>query len=149
MKGDWVEVVVDTGQGTSTFEISASRAGRRIEITTARGIVEVTELTRGGTPVRTGRFMANRVVALVEHPAMEEGTARVEVETRRRLSPGAGRPGPGRGRATREAGQLALLGEAAGEAGAAADAGEEPRDGDAARTDATARATGDAPARDR
>jgi hypothetical protein len=107
MKGDWVEVVVDTGQGTSTFEISASRAGRRIEITTARGVVEVTELTRGGTPVRTGRFMANRVVALVEHPAMEEGTARVEVETRRRLSPAAAR---GR-RGGRDAGQLALLGE--------------------------------------
>lgn len=108
MKGDWVEVVVDTGQGTSTFEISASRAGRRIEITTARGVVEVTELTRGGTPVRTGRFMANRVVALVEHPAMEEGTARVEVETRRRLSPAAAR---GR-RSGRDTGQLALLGDA-------------------------------------
>jgi hypothetical protein len=109
MKGDWVEIVVDTGQGTSTFEISASRAGRRIEITTARGVVEVTELTRGGTPVRTGRFMANRVVALVEHPAMEEGTARVEVETRRRLSPAATRSR----RAGRDAGQLALLGEPA------------------------------------
>jgi hypothetical protein len=112
MKGDWVEVVVDTGQGTSTFEISASRAGRRIEITTARGVVEVTELTRGGTPVRTGRFMANRVVALVEHPAMEEGAARVEVETRRRLSPAAGRSGQSRGRGGREGGQLSLLGAA-------------------------------------
>lgn len=139
MKGDWVEVVVDTGQGTSTFEISASRAGRRIEITTARGIVEVTELTRGGTPVRTGRFMANRVVALVEHPAMEEGTARVEVETRRRLSPATGRAGQGRGRSSRDTGQLSLLGEPApadgdergeddhGVAGATrADADEEP-----------------------
>jgi hypothetical protein len=109
MRGDWVEVVVDTGQGTSTFEISASRAGRRIEITTARGVVEVTELTRGGTPVRTGRFMANRVVALVEHPAMEEGSARVEVETRRRLSPTTARSRRGAG----DAGQLALLGEPA------------------------------------
>jgi hypothetical protein len=109
MKGDWVEVVVDTGQGTSTFEISASRAGRRIEITTARGVVEVTELTRGGNPVRTGRFMANRVVALVEHPAMEVGTARVEVETRRRLSPATARSRRG----GRDAGQLALLGEPA------------------------------------
>jgi hypothetical protein len=34
-----------------------------------RGVVEVTELTRGGTPVRTARFMASRVLALVEHPA--------------------------------------------------------------------------------
>jgi hypothetical protein len=138
MKGDWVEVVVDTGQGTSTFEISASRAGRRIEITTARGIVEVTELTRGGTPVRTGRFMANRVVALVEHPAMEEGTARVEVETRRRLSPGPGRAGQARARGTHDAAQLALLGDATGDAGAADDM----------RPDAE-RGSGDDAARDR
>jgi hypothetical protein len=32
-------------------------------------VVEVTELTRGGSPVRTARFMASRVLALVEHPA--------------------------------------------------------------------------------
>jgi hypothetical protein len=130
MKGDWVEVVVDTGQGTSTFEISASRAGRRIEITTARGIVEVTELTRGGTPVRTGRFMANRVVALVEHPAAEEGTARVEVETRRRLSPAATRAAQGRGgRGVRDAGQLSLLGGGEPGGDAAADDDEEPEGG--------------------
>jgi len=85
MKGDRVEIVVDTGQGTQTFDISASRAGRRIEVTTARGVVEVTEVTRGATPVRTGRFMANRVVALVEHPANEADNARVEVETKRRM----------------------------------------------------------------
>ncbi len=85
MKGDRVEVVVDTGQGVQTFEIGASRAGRRIEITTARGVVEVTEVTRGGTPVRTGRFMANRVVALVEHPALEADGAGVDVTTRRRM----------------------------------------------------------------
>lgn len=91
MKGDRVEIVVDTGDGTQTFEILASRAGRRLEVTTARGVVEVTELTRGGTPVRTGRFMASRVVALVEHPALEEASARIEVETRRRMTAGEGR----------------------------------------------------------
>jgi hypothetical protein len=85
MKGDRVEAVVDTGQGTQTFEIEATRAGRRIEITTARGVVEVTEVTRSGTPVRTGRFMANRLVALVEHPAQEGDGGRVDVETRRRM----------------------------------------------------------------
>ena len=38
MKGDRVEAVVDTGQGgTQTFEITATKAGRRIEVTTARG----------------------------------------------------------------------------------------------------------------
>ncbi len=85
MKGDRVEAVVDTGQGTQTFEIVASRAGRRIEVTTARGVVEVTEVTRSGTPVRTGRFMASRLVALVEHPAAEGNGAGVDVETRRTL----------------------------------------------------------------
>jgi hypothetical protein len=30
--------------------------------------VEVSEVTRGGKAVRTGRFMSARVVALVEHP---------------------------------------------------------------------------------
>jgi hypothetical protein len=92
MKGDRVEAVVDTGQGTQTFEIEATRAGRRIEVTTARGVVEVTEVTRGGTPVRTGRFMASRLIALVEHPAREADIARVDVTTRRRMS--SGRVGP-------------------------------------------------------
>lgn len=69
MKGDRVEIVVDTGHGTQTFEIAATRAGRRLEVATARGVVEVTEVTRTGTPIRSGRFMASRVLALVEHPA--------------------------------------------------------------------------------
>ena len=86
MKGDRVEIVVDTGQGgTQTFEIEATRAGRRVEVATARGIVEVSEVTRGGTPVRTGRFMTSRVVALVEHPAQESSERPVEVSTRRRM----------------------------------------------------------------
>jgi hypothetical protein len=68
MKGERVEVVVDSGNGTLKYEIEATKAGRRVEVTTGRGIVEVTEVTRAGTPVRTGRFMADRVVALVEHP---------------------------------------------------------------------------------
>jgi hypothetical protein len=38
-------------------------------------VVEVMEVTRGGTVVRTARFMANRVLALVEHPAADKGTA--------------------------------------------------------------------------
>ena len=91
MKGDRVEAVVDTGQGVQTFEIVATRAGRRIEVTTARGVVEVTEVTRGGTPVRTGRFMASRLIALVEHPSRERDDSRVEVSTRRRIA-GAGEP---------------------------------------------------------
>jgi hypothetical protein len=75
VKGDRVEIVVETEDGARTYEIIATRAGRRVEITTGRGIVEVMEVTRTGEPVRTARFMASRVVALVEHPAAERGVA--------------------------------------------------------------------------
>ena len=71
MKGDRVEVVVAADDGSRTYEIVATRAGRRVEVSTGRGVVEVTEVTRTGEPVRTARFMASRVVALVEHPASE------------------------------------------------------------------------------
>ena len=69
MKGDKVEIVIDAGGDTRTYEVTATRAGRRVEISQGRGIVEVTEVTRGGTAVRTARFMSARVLALVEHPA--------------------------------------------------------------------------------
>ena len=69
MKGDRVEIVIDAGGSTRTYEIEATRAGRRVDVTHGRGLVEVTEITRGGTAVRSARFMAGRVLALVEHPA--------------------------------------------------------------------------------
>ncbi len=69
MKGDRVEIVIDAGGSTKTYEVAATRAGRRVEVVTRRGVVEVTEVTRGGAVVRTARFMASRVLALVEHPA--------------------------------------------------------------------------------
>jgi hypothetical protein len=69
VKGDRVEVLVDVGGGVQGFEILATKAGRRVEITTGRGMVEVAEVTRSGQPVRSARFMTSRVVALVEHPA--------------------------------------------------------------------------------
>jgi hypothetical protein len=69
MRGDRVEIVIDAGGETKTYEIVATRAGRRVEITTGRGLVQVSEVSRGGTAVRTARFMASRVLALVEHPA--------------------------------------------------------------------------------
>lgn len=71
MRGDRVEIVIDAGGTSRTYEIAATKAGRRLEITTGRGIVQVAEVTRGGTPVRTARFMASRVLAVVEHPAPE------------------------------------------------------------------------------
>ncbi len=72
MKGDRVEVVVDVGDGTKTYDIVASRAGRRVEVSNVRGTVEVSEVTRTGVVVRSGRFMAARVVALIEHPAEDD-----------------------------------------------------------------------------
>ena len=72
MKGDRVEIVIDAGGSTRTYEIEATRAGRRVDVSHGRGVVEVTETTRGGTKVRTARFMANRVLALVEHPASQD-----------------------------------------------------------------------------
>ena len=80
---------MDAGEGARTFEIEATKAGRRVEVSTARGVVEVSEVTRTGNPVRTGRFMASRVIALVEHPAEDED-----------------RPPPGRARARN---QVSLL----------------------------------------
>ncbi|MFG1697046.1 hypothetical protein [Nonomuraea sp. NPDC049309] len=72
MKGDRVEIVIDAGGSSPrTYEITATRAGRRVEVATRRGLVEVSEVTRSGTPVRTARFMSSRVLALVEHPADE------------------------------------------------------------------------------
>lgn len=84
MKGDRVEVVVDTGTGTAqTFEIAATKAGRRVDVTSGRGIVEVAEMTRTGQAVRVGRFMSSRVIAVVEHPASDA----VESQALRRRTP--------------------------------------------------------------
>ena len=66
MKGDRVEIVIDAGDGTRAYEVTASKAGRRVEINNRRGVVEVSEVTRTGTPVRTARFMAT---TRVEYPA--------------------------------------------------------------------------------
>ena len=68
MKGDRVEIVVDVGDGVQRFEVLASKAGRRVEVSSGRSTVEVTEVTRTGRAVRSARFMASRVVAVVEHP---------------------------------------------------------------------------------
>ena len=78
VKGDRVEVVVELGGGeTRTYDIVATRAGRRVETTTGRGVVEVTEVTRNGEVVRTARFMQTRVIAVVEHPA-DDGESPVQ-----------------------------------------------------------------------
>lgn len=76
MRGDRVEILVDTGTGVRSFEVSATKDGRRVDVTTIRGTVEVAELTRTGQVVRTARFMASRVVAVVEHPAGDKAPPR-------------------------------------------------------------------------
>jgi hypothetical protein len=73
MRGDRVEIVIDAGGSSRTYEVTATKAGRRVEVVTGRGVIEVTEVTRGGAVVRTARFMASRVLALVEHPASDGG----------------------------------------------------------------------------
>ena len=70
VKGDRVEVLVDVGgSAAKRFEISARVTGSTVELSNVRGTVEVSEVNRSGTPIRTARFMASRVIAIVEHPA--------------------------------------------------------------------------------
>ncbi|MFN2503559.1 MAG: hypothetical protein ABR540_04900 [Acidimicrobiales bacterium] len=85
MRGDRVEIVVDTGDGgVRQFDVTATKAGRRVEVTMSRGTVEVSEVTRSGQPVRSARFMASRVVALVEHPASDGDSSAPATAGRRR-----------------------------------------------------------------
>ena len=74
MKGDWVEIVIDAGgEDARTYEVTATKAGRRVDIANRRGVVEVSEVTRSGTPVRTARCMASRTLARGDPPADESG----------------------------------------------------------------------------
>ncbi|MFC8127216.1 hypothetical protein [Streptomyces sp. NPDC057302] len=63
MKGDRVEMAVDAGDTTGTYEVVASRAGRRVETAVRGGVVEVSEVTRWGP------------LALVEQPVPREDTS--------------------------------------------------------------------------
>jgi hypothetical protein len=72
-KGDYVEVLVDAGSGAAReYTIDATRAGRTVEVRSSRTTVEVRELTRTGGVVRTARFIAPRVLAVVEHPSRDK-----------------------------------------------------------------------------
>jgi len=82
VRGDRVEIVIDAGGEVRTYEIVASRNGRRVEIETGRGIVTVSEVTRTGSPVRTARFMASRILAMVEYPAADQNIAREDIAPR-------------------------------------------------------------------
>ena len=91
MKGDRVEIVVESDGGARTYEVSATRAGRRVDVSIVRNVVTVTEVTRGGSIVRTARFMANRVLALVEHPAPRPALPDDLPPDKRATDPAAGR----------------------------------------------------------
>jgi hypothetical protein len=68
-KGDFVEVLVDAGGGSAReYVVEATKAGRTVEVRSSRTTVEVRELTRNGGVIRTARFVAPRVLAVVEHP---------------------------------------------------------------------------------
>lgn len=75
MKGDRVLVLVDTGGAVREFVVEADCAGRSVEVKQTRAMVEVSVLGRTGTTIKTDRFMASRVVALVESRA-EGGPSR-------------------------------------------------------------------------
>src|SRR5436305_15275121 len=83
MLGDRVEILVNVGDGVRGFDITATKAGRRVEVSTSRGTVEVSEVTRTGNVVRSGRFMQTRVVAIVEHPAREDDEAKPRARLKR------------------------------------------------------------------
>jgi hypothetical protein len=86
-KGDFVEVLVDAGGGSSReYTVEATKAGRTVEVRSSRTTVEVRELTRTGGVVRTARFIAPRVLAVVEHPIGDMGRARPKAATRPRAA---------------------------------------------------------------
>jgi hypothetical protein len=82
-KGDFVEVLVDAGGGSSReYTVEATKAGRTVEVRSSRTTVEVRELTRTGGVVRTARFIAPRVLAVVEHPTRDKGRDRARSAAR-------------------------------------------------------------------
>jgi hypothetical protein len=78
-KGDFVEILVDAGGGAAReYTVEATKAGRTVEVRSSRTTVEVRELTRTGGVVRTARFIAPRVLAVVEHPTNDKGKPKTQ-----------------------------------------------------------------------
>ena len=81
MKGDRIICLIDTGGFTQEFTIEARKAGRRVEVDPPRnGVIVVREVSRGGAEIRAYRFMASRVVALVEDRKDPEPETGAEAE---------------------------------------------------------------------
>ena len=74
---------MDAGSGAAReYIVEATKAGRTVEVRSSRTTVEVREMTRTGGVVRTARFIAPRVLAVVEHPNSDKGRDRPRSATR-------------------------------------------------------------------
>src|SRR3712207_9116367 len=73
MKGDRVEIVIDAGGSTRTYDIEATRAGRRGAVTHRPGGGEGTQTAPRGAPRRTARVMAGAGLAAPEAPSPPAG----------------------------------------------------------------------------
>jgi hypothetical protein len=73
-RGDRVEVYVDTGGPEARrFVIEATANGRKVEVSPViRGMIEVSVVGRTGKVIKTDRYLATRVVALIEDKNDEE-----------------------------------------------------------------------------
>ena len=69
MRGDRVEIVIDAGSGTTrTYDVVATRAGRKVNVTHGRGVVEVARspaaaarcAPRGSSPTASSRSSSTR-----------------------------------------------------------------------------------------
>lgn len=94
-RGDVVRILVDAGGETAReFEMVANANGRRIEVRQGRGeersFVMVDLVTRTGTVKLTWRFMATRVIALVEERQEEPDEDEAPVASAPLFVPGQG-----------------------------------------------------------
>lgn len=70
-RGDYVKVIYRTGVGTADHLVTATTVGSSVEVelpgkNATNPFVEVIERNKGNEPVRTVRFAAGDVVALIE-----------------------------------------------------------------------------------
>lgn len=93
------KIVIDAGGQARTYEDTATRADRRVDVRTGRGLVEVSELAPRGVArsARGGRRVAQPAPARRSSDSFwRQGEA--ETADRRRLSSSAALPGTGRPR---------------------------------------------------
>ncbi len=85
-RGDRVEVIVDLGGSTRSFLVEADANGRRIEVKEGsrgeRGMVLVELQARSDRVIKTDRFMAARVIAIIETKVEEPEEGRKPARAR-------------------------------------------------------------------